>query len=89
MIMIFNRKEVYCGFSMEECSEIRDTLSVNQIKYIYKCISNKGSAYFSSNRSVMGSLGEDVKYAYLYYVYVHKDDYELASHVINQNKKNL
>ena len=87
MITIFNRVEVYYGFSMEECARIRDILSMNQIKYTYKCVSNQGSAFFIPDHSTMGCFGEDMKSAYMYYVYVHKDSAELAFHVINQNKK--
>ena len=33
MIMIWNRKEVFVGSSMKRCSEIRDSLSINNINY--------------------------------------------------------
>ena len=33
MIAIFNREEVYNGFSMQEFKKIRDCLSINRIEY--------------------------------------------------------
>lgn len=83
MITIFNRKEVYAGFSMEECGKIRDVLAANKIKYDFKCTSSNSSGIFSSTRSRMGSFGENIEYSYSYYVYVRKDDYEQACYVIN------
>ena len=86
MITIFNRKEVYNGFSMEQCSNIRDILSVNKIKYDYNCVSSSNNAWFNSDRASVGSLGENPDYAYMYYVYVHKKDYDQACYLINSQR---
>lgn len=80
MITIFNREEVYNGFSMEKFSRIRDILQANHIKYNYKCVSqNRG-------RETFGTFGRNLNFLYEYYVFVHKDDYEQACYMINQNK---
>lgn len=84
MITFFNRKEVYNGFSMEQCSNIRDILSANKIKYDYRCVSNSNSPSIASRSALMGSFGENQNLAYMYYVYVHKKDYDQACYLINK-----
>lgn len=83
MITFFNRKEVYIGFSMEKCSNIRDILSANKIKYDYRCVSNNNNAWIASDHALTGSFGENQNFAYMYYVYVHRKDYEQAHYLIN------
>ena len=78
MIMFWNRKEVYMGFSSVKFYEVRQMLEAGGIKYSYNWVSNESSIGFNSRRSVTGSLGENLDYAITYYVYVHKKDYGLA-----------
>ncbi|MDP4090823.1 MAG: hypothetical protein Q8930_16355 [Bacillota bacterium] len=73
MIMFWNQREVFAGFSMEKLSEVRGVLGANNIAYKYKVV-NLGS----SNRSRTGTLGMNMDYANEYYVYVHKKDYTRA-----------
>ena len=84
MIMFWNRKEVYVGFSMKSFGEIRDILSANGIKYTYKVININSSSTIGSSRVSLGSLGEKPQLAYEYYVYVNKNDYDNAYGIINQ-----
>lgn len=86
MITFFNRKEVYNGLSMEQCSNIRDILSANKIKYDYRCVSNSNSPSIVSRSALTGSFGENQNFAYMYYVYVHKKDYDQARYLINRNR---
>lgn len=79
MIGFWNRKEVYMGQSMSRYNDIRDILSDNEIKYTYKVV-NRNSL---TGRSTRGSIGERTELAYMYYVYVHRDDYERAYGMIN------
>lgn len=85
MIMLWNRNEVYTGFSMKRFSEVRDILSLNGIKYTYKVVNRNNSSGFDSNRSRIGTLGEKSQLAYEYYVYVHKNDYDNAYSIICKN----
>lgn len=82
MIVFWNRKEVYMGYSMAECGEIRSILAVNQIKYTYKVV----NPFARSGRGTRGSFGENPELSHMYYVYVHEKDYEWASKLIRDNR---
>ncbi|MBR0599964.1 hypothetical protein [Sinanaerobacter chloroacetimidivorans] len=86
MITIFNRKEVYHGFSMEDFGRIRGILQDNQIKYTYKVLNPNNRGIFDAGHSNGGTLGLNLKYAYEYYLYVHKDDYEKSCYIINHTR---
>lgn len=81
MIMFWNRREVYKGFSMKKFNEIRDILLANNIKYDYRVINNNSK----NSRARFGSFGMNSKYEYEYYIYVHKNDYEYAYAKINDH----
>lgn len=83
MITIFNRREVYMGFSIEKFAEIRNILSDNHTKYDYK-LAGQGSSGLFGSRESLGFIGENLIYAYEYHVYVHKNDYDQAIYVINR-----
>jgi hypothetical protein len=79
MIMIWNRKEVFIGNSLQEFNEVRDKLSSNRLKYVYKIVDSTSPSYFgSSNRARMGTYGVNMDYTKTYYLYVHKKDYDMA-----------
>lgn len=78
MILFFNRKEVFIGYSIERFTAIRQILELNHIGYTYKVTNRNSSSIFGSSRGHAGSFGEKAEYAYLYYIYVHKNDYEKA-----------
>lgn len=82
--MFWNREEVLISFSMEKFNQVRGTLNANNIKYTYRILNHNQSGMFASNRAVMGSYGEKSEYSKQYYIYVHKDDYDKASYLINQ-----
>ena len=81
MIAIWNRKEVYMGYSMVECGEIRSILATNNIKYTYKVINR-----YAHGRGTRSSFGEKSEFSYMYYVYIHKKDYEWVYSVIRNSK---
>lgn len=76
MIMPWNRKEVYNGYSMKAFNEIKESLISNRIKYTTRIINSKNPKLFGPSRSYTGSFGEKTEFTYEYYIYVHKDDYE-------------
>jgi len=78
MILFWNRKEVYMGNSLERFYEARQRLEDNGIKYDYKLVSNNSASLFGSSRSQFGSFGENLQLSTMYYLYVHKKDYDYA-----------
>jgi len=82
MIMIWNQKEVFIGYSLEKFNEARYILSANGIEYKYRVV-DKNSAYLlGSRRSRTGTFGENMSYSKTYYIYVHKNNYDNASALI-------
>ncbi|WP_234121331.1 hypothetical protein [Clostridium hydrogenum] len=85
MIMIWNMKEVFVGNSLQKFTEVRNTLSSNEIKYKYKIVDSTSSSYFgSSNRARTGTFGVNMDYTKTYYIYVHKNDYDSAQALLRK-----
>lgn len=85
MIGFWNRKEVYVGHSMNKFSNIRSILVANNIRYTYKTINHNNSEFPGMGRGVKGSFGERSEFSYMYYIYVHRNDYEHAYKLIQGN----
>jgi hypothetical protein len=83
MITLFNRKSVYIGFDMAQCSDIRTALANNGISYTVRTKNPMGEWSFGgTRRGRTGSLWQATDFMYEYQVYVHKKDYEQAMWVI-------
>jgi hypothetical protein len=82
MIMIWNQKEVFVGYSLQKFNEVRKMLAANNIEYKHRLVNNNNAYLFSSRRARTGNFGENMDYSITYYVYVHKDDYEYACEVL-------
>ena len=87
MIFVWNRKEVYNGFSINEFNRIKDILSAKGLQYDFRTINKTTSSGFDNTRGRIGSMGENTKYSYQYYIYVHKNNYENAVFEINTYNK--
>jgi len=87
MLFIWNRKEIYNGFSIKEFNRIKDILSQKGIKYDYKTVNLKSSSLFDSTRGRVGSMGENLDASYEYYLYVNKKEYDEAIFAISTSKK--
>ena len=87
MIFIWNRIEVYNGFSIDDFNRIKDILSEREIKYDFRTVNRTTSSAFDSTRGRIGSMGENLKYSYEYYIYVNKDNYDEAVFLINNYNK--
>jgi hypothetical protein len=78
MITIFNRRELYLTWDLDERQKVRDVLISNNIKFIINArrmsSHSGGRSRYSGGRS--GPL--NMSFAYEYRFYVHKDDYECA-----------
>ena len=72
VIRFWNRHEVYVGLDLGRFSKIRDILEDEKIEYKYRAIN-------------MGSIGIGRNVQIMYYVYVHKKDAEIASHLRHQH----
>lgn len=86
MILLWNRKEIYNGFSIAEFNKLKDILSTNGIKYDFKTVNRSTASVFDVSRGRTGSMGENLKYSYEYYIYVNKDNYDEAVFAINNYK---
>ena len=71
MISIWNRREVYMGFDIDQLSHVRKTLTDADIPFIQR----SGN---QTLRSRMGSFGESSQFTALSYIYVNKDDLDRA-----------
>lgn len=80
MFTIFNRKELITTFEFEKLVKVRDLLHANGIIHMVK-VKN-----MNKSRRITGSFGIDMKYAYQYYLYVKKRDYDQACYVIRGGK---
>lgn len=76
MLTIFNRKELYVTFSMEERCRIEEILDANGISYSTKAVSRSGG--FGGSRSRTGTMGQSMGLEYEYKIYVSRTDYEKA-----------
>lgn len=85
MIFLWDRREVYQGTSSIKFFDIRNILNLNDIRYTHKIKNRQTPSVLTPERNLMGSLGQKVDYSYTYYLYVHKDDYDLAIHLINKH----
>lgn len=83
MLTIFNRKSVYIGTDIQDFSRIRTLLSDSHIPYSQKTKNRMGQwAGHGTIRGRTGSLGQSSDTMYEYEVFVGKDDYEKAMHLI-------
>lgn len=84
MIFFWNKQEVYVGNSMRRFSEIREILAQRKIEYTYNLVNHESARIAGSDRSVRSSIGENVANSTVYYVYVHRKDYDRAIGYIHQ-----
>ena len=83
VITLFNRKTVYLGCDLKQFSAVRDTLAAHGVDYAIKTKNRMGQwTGRGTLRGQTGSLGQPADAMYEYEVFVHKDDYEKAMHLI-------
>lgn len=83
MSTIFNRKLLITIMDMKRQADIRYKLESAHIDYVVRTKNQQGTEWFGSgNRGRYGSMGINTNYSYEYKIYVHKNDYEKALHVI-------
>lgn len=81
MLTVFNRKEVYQGYDLEELARVRWALKEAGIPYSVKAVNRSGGG-FGSSRS-RGAYGFSGQYSILYSVYVHKNQAEDGAYYVH------
>lgn len=85
MITILNRKEVCVTFDMARQAEVRNILQGAGIDYTVKTVNLKSpSPIVAGSRARTGTFGENLNLECEYRIFVHKDDYEEALHLIHR-----
>ena len=82
MLTIFNRRELYLTYDMNDRVRVCDILSVNGIDYHLKT-TNTSAPLLGSARRGGNTLGLNMDYIYEYKIYVHKDNLERAQYLIH------
>lgn len=80
MILPWNRKEVYMGFDIQKLNTTLQALRNARIRFTYRTTSASGT----TRNNLIGTFGENLNYSVMYYVYVHRDDFDQACYVIHQ-----
>ncbi len=84
-MFLFNKEDVYIGYSMEELAKVREILSRESIEYRYKIINSSTPGLGrSATRGNLGSRGMKMDYDKQYVVSVKKSDYETAKYLVNK-----
>lgn len=85
MITIFNRKELVSTYSMGEQAKVRNILADNHIDYFVKTINRKSSSPLAAGtRARTGTFGENLDLEYEYIIYVKKQDFKEAQHLLKK-----
>ena len=82
MLTIFNRRELYMTYDMNDRVRVCDILRANGIDYRLKTTNTTSSAM--GGRRGGNTFGVNMDYAYEYKIYVHKNDYDRALHLIQR-----
>jgi len=83
MIMIWNQKEVFVCQSVQRFSKVCELLAANNISYKHKVVNNNNGSILGSGRVRTGNSSQSTDYSILYYVYVHKRDYDNACAILH------
>lgn len=80
IMFLFNKEDVYIGYSIDEVSKILNILNENNIKYTHKVVKYlKSSERFSLER-----VGMNMDYETQYTISVKQTDYEQAKYLVNK-----
>lgn len=77
-MFLFNKEDVYIGYSMFELAKVRGVLQKENIKYTYKIINMLGAT-----KEKFGSYGMNMDYEKQCIVSVKKSDGENAKYFVN------
>lgn len=86
MITVFNRAEVCITYNTDEQCRVRSILADHGIEYRVKAKNLTSPSVFGiGSRERHGTIGINMDYAYEYIIYVQKQDYDLAVHLIHNS----
>ena len=71
-MLFWKRVEIYCGNSLKEFSELRNSLAAQGIRYDYRIVNIAGPD------KRLGNAGINPEYQNMYYLYIHHKDYDRA-----------
>ncbi|SHJ65331.1 hypothetical protein [Parasporobacterium paucivorans] len=82
-MFLFNKEEVYLGYSLDDFNKVREIFETECIEYTYKIINHSTElAGHGTIRSGVGSRSINAKYENLYSICVKKKDFENAKYLI-------
>lgn len=87
-MFLFNKEEVYIGYSLDEFNEVRGILETENIRYTYRVINH--SEELIGRGTIRGHIGSNSisgKYEKLYSVSVNEIDSEKAKYLIRNKSK--
>lgn len=76
MIFFWNRKELWVGESLEYLNKLKTILAVSRIEYYTRVV---------AQRRVRRNRGGIFEGKDLYYLYVNKNEYDKAKHLVSHN----
>lgn len=82
MLNIFTRRELLLTLDMSKLNKTKEILDSNKINYYTKTTNLQNSTFIGSSRARTGSIGMNLKFAYEFRIFVHKNDYEKANYLI-------
>lgn len=84
-MILFNKKDLYIGYSIDDFSNIIHILKKEGIKYSYKIISHSTQWFgvMGTTRGHFGNTGTNINFDKQYVISVKKDDYEQAEYLIH------
>lgn len=83
-MFIFDKEDVYIGYSLDELFKVRDILEKEGIKYIYKVVNHSGLWLGrGTRRGKLGSFGMNMEYLKQYIVSVKRYDFKKAQQLVN------
>lgn len=80
IMFLFNKEDVYIGYSMEDVSNIIGILKENNVKYKHKIV----KLLRSDERFSLRRINIDMNYETQYTISVKQSDYEKAKYLINK-----
>jgi len=84
-MFLFDKEDVYIGYSMGELSKIREILEKESIKYTYKVINHSGQWLGRGmTRGNFGSVGMNRDYERQYVISVKKNNCDKAKYIVNK-----
>ncbi len=81
-LVFFNRRLLYKGKSKERYNEIRNILELNGVRYTEKIENENKDKGPMVDKMIVGTWPKSENYSYEYFIFVNKDDYDIANHLI-------